>query len=134
MRLLMLVLAIATGSCATAAEREDQGRKDLKGVWKGRVDEGATGHVLRISDAAIKGTLNGKQDLGTGTFKLDSSAKPWHMDATGTKGPQKGRAYLGIYSLEDDTLKWCVSMPGGERPTEFATKSGQFLLILKRQK
>lgn len=134
MRLLILVLAIAAGSCATAAERQDSGGKDLKGVWKGGVDEGATGHVLTIAGAAIKGTLNGKQNLGAGTFKLDSSAKPWHMDATGTKGPQKGKAYLGIYSLENDTLKWCVSLPGHDRPTEFATKSGQFLLILNRQK
>jgi uncharacterized protein (TIGR03067 family) len=129
-----LALAIAVAQCAVAAESEADARKELVGVWKGRVDEGATGHVLTITSAIIKGTKDGKQNLGTGKFKLDLTTKPWCMDATGTKGPQKGRTYLGIYSLEGDTLKWCVGLPGGDRPTEFTTKDGQFLLILKRQK
>ena len=133
MRLLILVAAIAAGQYAIAAEGEPDARKDLVGIWKGRVDEGATGHVLTITKTVIKGTKDEDQDLGAGKFKLDQATEPWHMDATGTGGRQKGRIYLGIYSLDGDTLKWCVSSPKGKRPTEFATKSGQFLLILKRQ-
>jgi uncharacterized protein (TIGR03067 family) len=44
------------------------------------------------------------------------------------------KTYLGIYTLGGDTLKWCVSTPGNARPTEFATKGSQFMLVLKRQK
>ena len=40
--------------------------------------------------------------------------------------------YVGIYTHEGDTLKWCVS-PQQARPQTFETKKGQFLLILKRQ-
>ena len=134
MRLLILACAIATAQWAVAAEGDAEARKTLAGTWKGRVDEGATGHVLTITTSGITGTKDGKQDLGAGSFKLDLTTKPWRMDAKGTKGPQKGRTYLGIYSLEGDTLKWCVSMPGSEPPKELATKDGQFLLILKRQK
>jgi uncharacterized protein (TIGR03067 family) len=134
MRLLILAFAIATAQWAVAAEGDAEARKKLAGTWEGRVDEGATGHVLTITTSRITGTKDGKQDLGAGKFKMDLTTKPWRMDATGTKGSQKGRTYLGIYSLEGDTLKWCVGMPGGKRPTELATKDGQFLLILKRQK
>ncbi len=56
------------------------------------------------------------------------------MDATHAEGRRKGQTYLGIYLLEGDTLKWCVSTPGNERPTEFATKGSNFLLVMKRQK
>jgi len=134
MRLLILALAVATAHLAVAGKDDAEARKKLVGIWKGRVDEGATGHLLKITASAITGRKDGRQDLGAGTFKLDLTTKPWRMDATRTKGPQKGQTYLGIYSLEGDTLKWCVSLPGSARPTELATKDAQFLLILKRQK
>lgn len=134
MRLWILALALAVTPAAVAAERGAEARKTLVGTWKGRVDEGATGHTLVITATKITGTKDGKQDLGAGKFKVDVSTNPWHLDATRTKGPQKGQTYLGIYSIEGDTLKWCVSMPGASRPTQFATKDAQFLLILVRQK
>jgi uncharacterized protein (TIGR03067 family) len=134
MKLLILALALATAQGAETADRDAEARKNLVGTWKGRVDDGATGHVLVFTATTISGTKDKKQNLGTGTFTLDQTTKPWRMDAKGTKGPQKGRTFLGIYTLEGDTLKWCVSMPGSEPPTELATKDGQFLLILKRQK
>ena len=132
MRLMIVVLAIAVGHEAVAAG-DAEARKELAGTWKGRVDEGATGHVLTITTSHITATRDGKQDLGAGTIKLDLATKPWRMDATRTKGSPRGRTYMGIYSLEGDTLKWCVSLPGGKRPRDFATRDGQFLLILKRQ-
>ena len=49
-------------------------------------------------------------------------------------GSEKGETYLGIYKIEGDTLKWCVAVPGSERPSEFATSGSDFLLVLKRQK
>ncbi len=136
MRLLILAWIVVLTQCAVAADRdaEAEARKNLVGTWKGRVDEGATGHVLVFKTTSITGTKDGKQKLGTGTFKLDLSKKPRRMDATGTKGPQKGRTFLGIYALEGDTLKWCVSVPGNDAPTDFATKDGQFLLLLEREK
>jgi uncharacterized protein (TIGR03067 family) len=141
MRLLFLALAMIAAQPTLAASDDAKGRKDedakarkeLVGVWKGQVDEGATGHVLTFTTATITGTKDGRQSLGAGSFKLDLSADPPRMDATRTKGGKKGEKYLGIYSLDGDTLKWCVGLPGGKRPTELATKEGQFLLILKRE-
>jgi len=127
-------LALASSDDAKARKEADtKARKELVGTWSGQVDEGETGHVLTFTMTTITGTKDGRQSLGAGTFKLDLTANPPHMDATRTKGGKRGEKYLGIYSLEGDTLKWCVGMPGGKRPTELATKQGQFLLILKRE-
>lgn len=134
MRFLTLVFFVAVAQFAVAADQDAETRKKLVGTWKGRVDNGATGHKLVITTKLIKGTKDEKRDLGDGTFKLDLTKKPWRMDAAHSKGRRKGQTYLGIYMLDGDTLKWCVSTPGNERPTEFATKGSQFMLVLKRQK
>ena len=55
------------------------------------------------------------------------------IDATRTSMPGKGQTYAGIYELDGDSWRWCVSPRKGERPTEFVTRKGQFLLVLKRQ-
>ena len=128
------LLTVASAAIVAGAGRDAEARKELVGVWEGRVDEGATGHQLTFTQDRIAGKQDEKQYLGEGGFKLDLMKQPRWLDATGTKGPQRGRRYLGIYTLDGDTLQWCVSSPGNERPTEFATKNGQFLLILKRQK
>ena len=133
MRYLVFVLAVSVATLAWAAEGDKEARKALSGTWVGQVDQGATGHKLIITATGISGTKDAKQSLGEGVYRLDVTQKPWHMDANGTKGPQKGRKYLGICELDGDTLKWCVIGAGNERPTEFATQDAQFLLILKRQ-
>jgi uncharacterized protein (TIGR03067 family) len=134
MRLLGWLLIVVAVRGVVAAEDESEARKGLQGTWVGRVEDGATGHKLTIQQDRITGVKDEKQSLGEGRFQLDLKSRPWKLDATGTKGPQRGRKYLGICVLEGDTLKWCVSTPGNERPTELATKDGQFLLVLKRPK
>jgi uncharacterized protein (TIGR03067 family) len=126
-------VAIAVAQFAVAADHAE-GRKDLSGSWKGAVENGATGHELTFTAELISATKDGKQDLGAGTFTVDQSTKPWSMDAVRTKGGKEGQLNLGIYSLEGDTLKWCVDPAGKERPTKFATEGGNFLLVLKRVK
>jgi len=133
MKLVTFVLFIAVAQFAVAADEDAAARKKLVGIWKGRVDNGATGHKLTITTDRVKATQNERRDLGVGTFKLDLTKKPWKMDGTRADGRRKGEIYLGIYSLEGDTLKWCVSTPGNKRPTEFVTKGSQFMLVLKRQ-
>ena len=129
----------------TAGNPNDKDRKSLVGTWQGYVVEGKgenpnRGAVhLEIVITPDKMTSTDLQtpskSFGEGTFRLDASAKLKTLDPIGTGGPEKGKAYLGIYILEGDTLKWCVANPGKPRPQEFASKTGagQFLMILKRQ-
>ena len=121
------------GAASTSAAGGAAGAlKKVMGSWKGGVQNGASGHQLKITADRIIGTIDGRRSLGEGSFKLDASTKPWRMDATGTKGPHKGDTFLGICSVQGDTLKWCVGS-ADERPTEFTTADGNFLLVLKRR-
>lgn len=132
MKLASLMLSIAVASLAVAAE-DAKASKGLVGVWKGRVEDGATGHIVTFTTTHVSGK-RGTEDLGEGTFVLDRTKKPWVLDATCTRGSDKGSTYLGICLLKGDTLKWCVSTPGSTRPTKFATAGSAFCLVLKRQK
>ncbi len=138
----LLLSCFAFGSWA--ADRPDAAeRKRLVGVWKGfavegmgeQPDRGAVKLELRITERAITGLEfkgGGVIEHGTGEFVLDLSANPKVLDAwKATPGGRK-QSYVGIYSLEADTLKWCVS-PRKTRPGEFRTGNGSFLLVLKRQ-
>lgn len=118
-------------------------RKQLVGVWKGfavegrgeRSDRGPVKLELTITETTIKGIEvkgEGPINHGEGMHMLNLAEKPRWLDATKTNERGRKEEYLGIYSLEGDTLKWCVSR-GKLRPPEFLTAKGSFLIILKRQ-
>ena len=68
------------------------------------------------------------------TYKTDSSTSPKIIDLAGA-GPQKGMTFEGIYEVSGGELKVCFRAAAGvkERPTEFTSKDGMVLLVLKRQ-
>jgi uncharacterized protein (TIGR03067 family) len=68
-------------------------------------------------------------------LKLDLSKSPKTMDSKVTDGPNKGKVYLSIYEISDDTLKVCFDEEGKKRPTEFKGEGGaQTLVVHKRVK
>jgi uncharacterized protein (TIGR03067 family) len=145
--LALLLGAAVLPACAQdarPASAEDAAvRKQLVGMWKGfavegrgeRPDRGPVKLELTITETAIKGIeLKGEGTInhGEGTHAFNLKESPRWLDATKTNERGRKEEYLGIYSLEGDTLKWCVSR-GKQRPTEFLTAKGSFLVILKRQ-
>lgn len=133
MRFVILVCLIVAPQLPAAAEDDAEVREKLVGVWKGRVLDGATGHELTFTSDSISGLKDGTRELGKGSFTLDLTTKPWTMDAVEIKEDGKtGRTWLGIVSLERNSLKWCVGAKA--RPAKFATGDGSFYLVLKRQK
>jgi len=66
----------------------------------------------------------GGQLLMKAKFTLDPSKKPKSLDYQITGGANAGKTQLGIYELDGDTVKFCFSTPGTDRPTDFATKAG----------
>ena len=119
--------------------------KKLAGTWEGYVVEGEgvnpdRGPVhLRVTIAEAKIDAvdlgQGGKEMGSGTFQIDPAQDIKQIDATGVILPGKReRTFAGIYSLDGDTLKWCVDNRGQVRPTEFRTEKGKYLLILKRKK
>ena len=137
----VLGLVILSGPAA-AQLPEQQSRQRLVGVWKGFTVEGRgenpeRGPVkleLRITEKTITGLeFKGANVVnhGEGPFTLDLSREPKHLDAWKVNEAGRKQTYLGIYTLEGDTFKWCVS-PQKIRPETFETRKGQFLLVLRR--
>jgi uncharacterized protein (TIGR03067 family) len=147
MKLLHLFIGLllcCTATSLLAADAKDQAeRKKFVGLWKGFVVEGRgenpnRGPVkleLRITEQTIKGLqFSGTNvvDHGQGEFVLDLAQNPKILDAWKTNERGRKQNFIGIYTLEGDTLKWCVS-PRKTRPTEFRSGDGGFLVIVTKQ-
>jgi uncharacterized protein (TIGR03067 family) len=81
-------------------------------------------------------SVDGTEFITEATIKLDPTKKPKAIDGTitfVTSGNRKGQTHLGIYELEGDQLKLCLT-GGKERPQDFTTRpgSGHALWIWKR--
>ena len=117
-------------------------RKMLVGEWQGAI-MGADGskHMdlsLSIGENKIKSSGGrGHQRDGEGTYRISGGTpKLWHIDGTGTAGLYRGKSYLGVLSIEGDTLKWCSAEPGRTRPTALKSDArySHYLMVLTREK
>ena len=145
---IALGLFLTPVALAQTGDRPDPARaewKRLEGVWEGYVVEGRgekanRGPVhLRLTVAGETMTAvdldNGNKDLGTGKLTLDPTGPLRQLDAVGAPLPAKReKAFLGVYELDGDTLRWCVGNKKGVRPEEFRSFNGNYLLVLKRKK
>ena len=104
---------------------------ELDGVW---VCESATingSQLDREVIGSLKLTLNGEQyktELGDqvlfdSTYSVDTEANPPHIDMAGI-GELSGKIGKGIYSVNEDRLTMCYTMPGKDRPQTFASEAG----------
>jgi uncharacterized protein (TIGR03067 family) len=104
---------------------EENGKKSSGAALKGRsLFFGRDTFLFRLENNLIQ----------LGMLKIDPTKSPKTFNAVVMRGPQKGDALLGIYTLEGDTLKVCLSLDGDERPKEFSApeKSGRALMTCKR--
>ncbi len=95
--------------------------------------------TIKDSRLIIKGkefTMKEKIATYKGTFTIDAGKKPKTIDLKFTEGPEKGNTSYGIYELDGDDFKLCLTITAKDRPAEFATKakSGLGLEVLKREK
>jgi uncharacterized protein (TIGR03067 family) len=93
-----------------------------------------TGTSMRGRDLGRNGGMGGqgRGPLGGGTFVMDAQAGT--LDVTQTEGGNAGKYYPGIFQLEGDTLRWCVSNVDRRRPTQLAGMgTSAYLMILRRQ-
>jgi uncharacterized protein (TIGR03067 family) len=70
-----------------------------------------------------------------GRIELDATTDPKTFNMKFAEGPEKGNTNFGIYELEGDNWKICLTMTGGPPPTQFVTTpgSGQALELLQRE-
>ncbi len=127
--LTALVISQACGA-DTEAAKKDWGQ--LQGEWTmaagGRDGQSLPAEMLKHSKRVCQGdettVVIGGQLLLKAKFTLDPSKKPKTIDYQITAGANSGKTQLGIYELDGDTVKFCFSTPGQERPAGFATKAG----------
>jgi uncharacterized protein (TIGR03067 family) len=121
------------------------GEKTLKveGTWQ--VTAGISGGKKVPEDAvkkmqvAIKAgkysVTRDTEEIEAGTYKVDESKKPAHLDLTITKGEGEGKTQLGILKLEGDNMSVAFGEPGKEfRPKDFEGGPGIEVVLLKRKK
>ena len=128
--LLCLCLGLGASLPGFAAGSPDDA-KTLQGTWLPVTAELA---AQPMPDSLLKSISlkldNGKYEASvgtvsdTGTYTLDSAAKPKGMTITGTAGPNNGKSFPAIYELKGDTLRICYDLSGAKRPAEFKTIAG----------
>lgn len=142
---LLIALGLPALADATRQRPAESNISRLAGTWEGFVVDGrgenpnrGPVHLRLVIEGNRMAAFdlsepNRNQSLGSGTYRVGSSSGLPELDATGIVLPGKrARSFIGIYELDGDTLKWCVDNRGKERPSEFRTAGGKYLLILKR--
>ena len=121
------------------------GRRELTGTWQAvsyaldgtkASDEDMKQIKLSVeADGKATALREGKPFIAAAT-DIDPTKNPMTIDFSYTDGDLKGQTAPGIYKIEDDLLTICRTIPGGTRPTEFASKTGSrhTLMSYRRQK
>jgi uncharacterized protein (TIGR03067 family) len=113
----------------------------IEGTWK---LVSAEYFVIPTEDATgSRWTFHGNRLSGAtqAQVTLYRDSMPCRIDLVPLGGPERGTTFRGIYTIQGDTLKLCLScVPGGkgERPLEFVTHYAEgddvCLWVLKRLK
>jgi uncharacterized protein (TIGR03067 family) len=108
--------------------------KPFQGTWA--TDGDGLDAKWTFDGEKLKATVNGT-DYSC-KVKIDTEAKPNPtMDLTIEEGPEeaKGKISKAIYKLDGEKLTLCVSVPGKDRPKEFAqVEDESYLFAMKKQK
>jgi uncharacterized protein (TIGR03067 family) len=119
---------------------DDAVKKDLKaleGKWKVESFEDGQGKKQEFEGASLafkEDNMEFTKDNETkkGKVKLNPAGKPKEIDVM---AEGKDDAMLGVYQIDGETLKICITdEPGGARPNEFTAKDRWVLVVLKRVK
>jgi uncharacterized protein (TIGR03067 family) len=128
--------AIGLAVDSTHGQQASNDRRNIIGVWKGGMPGDPPGSIeLVITPGKITGrNPRTGESLGEGIYQLDPVKK--RIDAHKAEKFGRGRNYVGIYSLEGNTLKWCSNSNSPKRPKDLVHRpeTDQFLMILERQR
>jgi uncharacterized protein (TIGR03067 family) len=137
--LAVLPFLLLAASLCGAGDPSMDDLDHLQGKWKvvsQTVDgkPGKIGSIWTITGNKITYANSAVHSL----IKLDAAKKPKQFEFdTATKNPDKAeKALQGIYEFDDDTVKFCVALPGKDRPKTFDSteKSGQVTTVIRRLK
>jgi uncharacterized protein (TIGR03067 family) len=145
----LAALVATSGISAMAGDAKEQAiekeRKKYAGTWrvtalevdgnKASEEDARKITVVNREDGTWIIQVDGKE-INKGTSEIDPAKKPKTIDFTADDGPDKGKPFLGIYQIDENTRKLCFAPSGKDRPTEFSSNpgSGHFLVTFERVK
>jgi uncharacterized protein (TIGR03067 family) len=144
MRARILMFAAAS-LLLIAADAKEAELKKLEGSWK-IVSIGRQGEALKDAGSAtetwtVKGdqyTAKAGSAMAKYRLNVDPNKRPRTIDQTLERPDGKLVPMYGIYELNGDNLKICLSFSGKEeeRPDSFTTpmNSNRIIYVLKREK
>lgn len=125
---------------AVLAEDTKDDRKAFQGTWtivdRKRAD---TKEPVTAPTVVFEGDKYrikaGDKVVEEGTYKLDGSQSPKHIEVTATEGKDKGQKWHGVYEIEGNTLRAVVGPTDKDRPTKYDNPpEGVRAFVLKREK
>jgi uncharacterized protein (TIGR03067 family) len=129
-------LGLSEGTARTLGDDKPQSEllKPFQGTWMTEGD--GLDAKWTFEGEIVKATVNGTDYKCK--VKVDAEAKPHPtIDLLVDEGPEeaKGKTSKGIYKLDGEKLTLCVSVPGKDRPKEFAQAEDEaYLFAMKKQK
>jgi uncharacterized protein (TIGR03067 family) len=140
--LALVCLSAFTVMPARAADAAKDDLAKLQGTWAVVLTEHENGAVapeelakLSVEITGDKRVLKrGETVLAESTFKLNPSTSPKSIDLTVNSGPLKGKVFKGIYDIDGDVHRVCITVRGDDRPADFTARpgSGRQLQVFRR--
>ena len=138
---LLLIFLVMLSGCAE--KPADQTARVLDGEWAVRSIKGKDVATTPEDVEGMKWQITGdmvlatQPDGATGKMKIRLDHEKKSIDITsieGGCGNRVGETDLGIFSLENDRLRICVSEPiaGSSRPNAFAANQDSWIMELQR--
>lgn len=111
-----------------------QGRGDTPNEVQSQIELTIEGNRIVGREHPRQGNITpgGGRPLGSGTFVMTGGGAVGNLDAQYTDGPNAGQVCLGIFRMQGDVLQWCCSNRPSQRPTDFATGNGNWLMLLRK--
>ena len=139
MRLALVAMLLSVGA-VIADDKKDDPRKTFQGTWtivdrkKADGKEPVTAPTVVFEGDKYK-IKAGDKVVEEGTFAVDGSKSPKHIEVAATAGMDKGKKWHGIYEIEGDTMRAVVGPTDKDRPTKYDNPAeGVRSFVLKREK
>jgi uncharacterized protein (TIGR03067 family) len=122
----VLLATLLSAAALSAQDKRDDARKAFQGTWtivhtkKGDdTDKEPVTAPTVVGDGDKYRIKAGDKVVEEGTFTIDPSKSPKHIEVAATVGMDKGKKWHGVYELKGDTLRAVVGPTDKDRPTKF---------------